>query len=164
MQDFGFPIKLFVADCDGVLTDGSFYVDHCGNEIKRFHTYDGVGFRKLRQRGVHVAIISGENSASLRKRAEKLNIEDCYLGVDDKASVLKRLIRTYSVSPNLVGYCGDDENDFECLKMVGFSFCPSSAPKETRLLKHIHVTNSKGGSGVIREIYEYLERVALANK
>ena len=164
MKKCEFPIKLLVADCDGVLTDGSFYVDQNGSEIKRFHTYDGVGFRKFQQMGVNVAIISGEDSASLQKRAEKLKIKDCYLGVDDKAQVLTGLMQRYAVSPDLVGYCGDDENDFECLKMVRFPFCPSSAPLKTKQMKNIHVTQSKGGSGVIREVYEYLEELIPENK
>ena len=55
-------IKLFISDVDGVLTDGSMYYTECGDEFKRFNTYDGMAFQILRERGVKTAIITSENT------------------------------------------------------------------------------------------------------
>ena len=38
-------IKLFATDVDGVLTDAGMYYDKKGNELKKFHTHDGMGFQ-----------------------------------------------------------------------------------------------------------------------
>ena len=47
-------IKLFISDVDGVLTDGSMYYSENGNEIKKFSTYDGMGFVLLKKRGIKI--------------------------------------------------------------------------------------------------------------
>jgi 3-deoxy-D-manno-octulosonate 8-phosphate phosphatase (KDO 8-P phosphatase) len=38
-------LKLFLLDVDGILTDGTITYTHEGNEIKSFHTRDGLGIR-----------------------------------------------------------------------------------------------------------------------
>jgi 3-deoxy-D-manno-octulosonate 8-phosphate phosphatase (KDO 8-P phosphatase) len=82
-------IQLLLTDCDGVLTDGSVYYSERGEAMKRFSIRDGMGVERLRTlAGVEVGIISGEDSAALRMRAQKLRITELYLGIKDKISVL----------------------------------------------------------------------------
>ena len=52
-------IKLIAIDVDGVLTDGSIYIDDHGNQIKRFDSKDGIGIRLLQNYGFEIALISG---------------------------------------------------------------------------------------------------------
>ena len=40
-------IRLLALDVDGVLTDGRLYFDRQGNELKAFHTRDGLGMKAL---------------------------------------------------------------------------------------------------------------------
>jgi N-acylneuraminate cytidylyltransferase len=54
-----------------------------------------------------------------------------------------------------VCYIGDDINDLEAIKAVGFGCCPADAIKEVRQVAD-YITQSKGGQGVIREIVELL--------
>jgi len=42
-------IKLLALDVDGVLTDGSIYVDSNGNESKKFYVHDGYGIVSIRE-------------------------------------------------------------------------------------------------------------------
>ena len=58
-------IKLFLSDVDGVLTDGSMYYTESGEEMKRFHTYDGVAFNSSR---LHIRPI-GESCDQFFKNA-----------------------------------------------------------------------------------------------
>ncbi len=44
-------IRLFLTDCDGCLTDGGMYYSEKGDELKRFHVLDGMGFRLLQKKG-----------------------------------------------------------------------------------------------------------------
>ena len=45
-------IKLFLVDCDGVLTDGGMYYLDSGEEIKKFNTRDGMAFKLLKEKGI----------------------------------------------------------------------------------------------------------------
>ena len=49
-------IRLFLSDVDGVLTDAGMYYTENGDELKKFNTYDGMGFQLLQKQGVKVGI------------------------------------------------------------------------------------------------------------
>ena len=66
--------KLVITDIDGVWTDGGMYYDNLGNEWKKFNTADSAGILFLKLLGIRVAIISGEDTEIVRRRADKLNI------------------------------------------------------------------------------------------
>lgn len=106
-------IKLFITDIDGVWTDGSMYYSDDGIELKRFNTYDSAGVLLCQELGIHVAIITGENSSAVKKRANKLNIEHCFLGVSNKVKVASQLMKELKInSYENVAFIGDDINDF----------------------------------------------------
>ena len=67
--------------------------------------------------------------------------------------MLSELCRELSISLSEVAYIGDDINDIEILKNVGFSACPSSAPDYIKELVTI-ICSKKGGEGVFREFVE----------
>ena len=146
-------IKIFLSDCDGVLTDGGMYYFENGNEAKKFNTRDGMGFKILRENNIKIGIITGENTNIVRARAKKLKMDILFMGINNKEKVLDEICNTYKVSYEEIAYVGDDINDIEILKKVNMSFCPSDAhrkvKKETK-----YVMESKGGQGVIREIVD----------
>lgn len=148
-------IKMFLTDCDGCLTDGGMYYSENGDELKKFNTKDGMGFGILRDRGIITGIITGENVDLNRRRAEKLKLDILEAGCSDKSTIVKQLCEKYNISLSDVLYIGDDINDIEVLKMVGYSCCPADAmPEVKEVVKHITV--AKGGEGVIREIADFL--------
>jgi len=63
-------VRVVLTDCDGVLTDAGVYYGPDGTELRRFSVRDGLGFERLAQGGVRVAIVSGERSACIARRAE----------------------------------------------------------------------------------------------
>ena len=66
-------IRLVLTDSDGVLTDtGVYYSERRGEELKRFSIRDGMGVERLRLAGIETGIVTGEQSASVLRRAEKL--------------------------------------------------------------------------------------------
>ena len=71
-------VRLLALDVDGVLTDGRLYFDRHGNELKVFHTRDGLGLRVLQRHGVTVALITGRSSEMVTARAAALGIEQRY--------------------------------------------------------------------------------------
>ena len=144
-----------MADCDGTLTDGSMYYTANGDFMKKFSTLDGLGFRLLHERGIITGIITGENSEIVRKRAEKLKIDEIYLGIQDKAKIVDVMCQKYNINPNEVAYIGDDLNDLETLKKVGVAICPANAITEIKKVVE-YITNRTGGSGAVREAAQYI--------
>ena len=145
--------KLVITDVDGVWTDGGMYYDQSGNEWKKFNTSDSAGVLCLHQLNIPVAIITGENTAIVKRRAEKLKIDFLFQGVTDKLSVTKELALSQNILLEDVAYIGDDLGDIELLKHVGISGAPANAPKYIMEKVNI-VTKKAGGEGAFREFVE----------
>lgn len=148
-------IKLFATDCDGVLTDAGMYYSEKGDTLKKFSTKDGMGFKMLHENGIKTAILTGENSLIVAKRAEKLNIHDVYLGCKDKVAAMEELLVKYNISYDEVAYIGDDLNDISLLEKVGFSFSVADAVSAVKNVT-TYTTTRKGGEGAVREAIDYL--------
>lgn len=148
-------IKMFLTDSDGCLTDGGMYYSEKGDELKKFNTRDGMGFKMLRERGIICGIVTGENSELVRCRAKKLNLDVCMTGVDNKLACVKNLCDEYKISMDEVAYIGDDINDVEVIKSVGFGCCVNDACQGVREVSK-YITKNKGGEGAIRELIEVL--------
>ena len=158
------PIKLFLTDIDGVWTDGGMYYDENGNEFKKFNTSDSAGVLFCRLSNIHVGIITGENSLAVKRRAEKLKIEHCFLGIKDKVKVAEELLNALNITWKEVAYIGDDINDIQLLKKVGLSACPINAPEYIKKLVD-WIIPTKGGDGAFRHFVEkYLVDEELLDK
>ncbi len=144
-------IKMFLTDCDGCLTDGGMYYSENGDELKKFHTMDGMGLRLLRERGILTGIITGENRELNRRRVKKLKLDIYEEGAQDKLAVVKRLCEKYKINLQNVAYVGDDINDIAVIKVVGFG---CSVPNGIREAKEAarYVTQKAGGHGAVREV------------
>ena len=103
--------KLVITDIDGVWTDGGMYYTAEGDVMKRFSVKDGWGIVLLRELNIPIAIMTGENSQVVRKRAEKLKIEHCYLQVQDKLAKAKEICSELGITLDDVAFIGDDLND-----------------------------------------------------
>ena len=87
-------IKLLLTDCDGVLTDGGVYYGENGEVLKKFNIRDGMGIERLRTLvNVETGIITGEKSLSVMQRANKLKIKELHLGIKDKPSILRDILK-----------------------------------------------------------------------
>jgi N-acylneuraminate cytidylyltransferase len=148
-------IKIFLTDCDGTLTDGGMYYSAGGETMKKFNTRDGMGLRLLQEHGIITGIITGEDSEAVRRRAEKLGIEELFMGVTDKAAVITRLCEKYGVDKGSVAYIGDDVNDVAAIKMAGLGICVADAVREAKAVA-AYVTGARGGEGAVREAAEFI--------
>ena len=156
MKEKALKIKLLLTDCDGVLTDGGVYYSGNGEEMKQFNIRDGMGVERLRnEAGVDTGIITGELSPSVKKRAEKLKITELHLGIKDKPAVLKEILKRKNLQADEVAYIGDDVNDLEIMKLVGFTACPSDAMIFNKNIAD-YVCENKGGNGAFREFAELI--------
>lgn len=147
--------KLILTAIDGVWTDGGMYYDATNVELKKFNTYDSAGVLFAHNLHIPVGIITGENTQIVQRRADKLKVDYCYLGVKDKLSVVKNLCKELSITLAQVAYIGDDLNDMDVLSKVGFAGVPVSAPEYVKQLANVPLSK-KGGEGVFREFVEMI--------
>lgn len=148
-------IKCLLTDCDGVLTNGAMYYTEKGDEIKKFSTYDGMGFKLLKEKGFITGIITGENVQLVKRRFEKLGLDELYMGVSDKLKVLDGICEKYDLEYGEIAYIGDDINDLPIINKVGFSCSVNNAIENVKQYAD-YVTVKNGGDGAVREIAELL--------
>lgn len=148
-------IKLLLTDCDGCLTDAGMYYSEQGDELKRFNTKDGMGFRLLREKGILTGIITSENVELVSRRAKKLCLDILKMGVDNKLQAVQELCREYHLTMENVAYIGDDLNDMEVIEWAGFGCSvKNGVPKVQE--KAQYITSACGGDGAIREVAELI--------
>ena len=145
--------KLILTDIDGVWTNGGMYYDGTNVELKKFNTYDSAGILFAHFFGIPVGILTGEDTQIVQRRADKLQVEYCYLGTKDKVAIAKELCKELSITFKDVAYIGDDLNDMKLLKLVGWAGVPFSAPEYVKCLANVQLSKN-GGDGVFREFVE----------
>ena len=148
-------IKMFLTDCDGCLTDGGMYYSECGDELKKFNTRDGMGFALLRERGIVTGIITSEDVYLNRRRAQKMELDILESGCKDKLAVINRICDERGISLNDVCYIGDDINDIEAIRAVGYGCCPADAIDSVKKAAKYN-SPFNGGRGVIRDVAEMI--------
>jgi 3-deoxy-D-manno-octulosonate 8-phosphate phosphatase (KDO 8-P phosphatase) len=146
------PVRCFVFDVDGVLTDNRVVV--MPNELHRImNIRDGFALKEAVDTGYLVVIISGGKSESVRSRLANLGIKDIYLGVKDKTVQLDEIKKMYGLKTNEILYMGDDIPDYYVMQQVGVPTCPNDAVHEIRELS-IYVSPFNGGEGCVRDVIE----------
>jgi 3-deoxy-D-manno-octulosonate 8-phosphate phosphatase (KDO 8-P phosphatase) len=149
-------VKIVVTDCDGVLTDTGVYYSDQGEEMKRFSIRDGMGVERLRTLcGIETAIMTGEKSGSVVRRAEKLSIKHLFLNAKDKRSLLIRFLNEQGLEPQHLAYIGDDTNDLEALDLAGLAASPADAMSMAKQKAH-YICSERGGFGAFRDLAELI--------
>jgi len=148
-------IKVFLTDVDGVLTDGGMYYTADGLAMKRYFVRDGMGSVILQRTGVEVGMISSDISPIGQARAERLKFDHTYIGIRDKCEALDEICKKRNFTYQNVAFIGDDVNDIEILKKVGFSAAPNDAIDEVKKIAS-YVCAKKGGQGAYREVVDMI--------
>jgi 3-deoxy-D-manno-octulosonate 8-phosphate phosphatase (KDO 8-P phosphatase) len=156
-------VRLVLTDSDGVLTDAGVYYSAAGEELKRFSIRDGMGVARLREHGVETGIVTGENSEPVRRRAQKLGIEELHLGVGDKGERLAAILASRALAAVEVAYIGDDVNDLPAFAQVGFTAAPADALPAVREVAD-YVCAARGGHGAFRELAEIVIEARFGNR
>lgn len=148
-------IKLVITDVDGVLTDGGMYYTANGDIMKRFHVRDGMGVTLLRKNNIPTIIITKEQTPMVKQWAKRMKIKRLFDGVQQKEKILQRICTQFKIKPDEIAYIGDDINDVELLKMVGFSAVPKDAISIAKNNSY-YICKKKGGEGALREVAEII--------
>ncbi|MEX0300230.1 MAG: KdsC family phosphatase [Kordiimonas sp.] len=151
------PIKLFVLDVDGVMTDGCIHYTAEGEEVKVFHAHDGLGLKLLHTLGVELAVISGRESAPLSRRLDDLGIQRRRLKCADKISALQEMCDELDISLSEVAFMGDDLIDLTAMQASGYALAPINAV-DTVKDNADWISTKVGGHGAVREACEHLAK------
>ena len=148
-------IRAAIFDVDGVLTDGRIYVGADGEGFKAFSTLDGHGLKLLARAAIVPIVVTGRDSAAVRRRIADLGIAHAVYGAADKLAAAQPLLDRLGLAWNEVCAMGDDWPDLPLLMRCGFACAPPGAHVEVRARVH-HVTAAAGGFGAARECCDLL--------
>ena len=148
-------IKLVATDIDGVWTDAKMHYTENGDFMKSFSTYDGMAVQILRENNIETVIITSEKSEIVLQRAKKLKISNVTIGEKNKLERIKKICLEKDIDLSQVAYIGDDLNDVDVLKRVGFSALTNNSPIKDHI-KVDYITKRNGGDGAFREFVDLI--------
>lgn len=154
-QGTGLGLKAAIFDVDGVLTDGRLAIDAQGESVKTFHVLDGHGLKLLAQGGIVPLVVTGRDSAAVRRRMADLGIGHAVYGAQDKLAAAEALLAALGLGWDEVAVIGDDWPDLPLLARAAFAVAPANAHAEVRAMVD-HVTTAGGGQGAAREFCDLL--------
>ena len=156
-EDLG-KVKAFAFDVDGVFSDGSLLLSPDGELIRSMNIKDGFAMQLAVRKGYPVAIITGGNSESVRKRFVTLGVHDVYMKSSRKLDDFYDFCKKYSLDPSEILYMGDDIPDYPVMQKAGFPTCPLDAVPEIKQVAR-YVSDRRGGHGCVRDVIEQVLRV-----
>jgi 3-deoxy-D-manno-octulosonate 8-phosphate phosphatase (KDO 8-P phosphatase) len=154
-QGAAIGVRAAIFDVDGVLTDGRLLIGEQGETVKAFHALDGHGLKLLARAGIEPIVISGRDSAALRRRLADLGLRQAHFGIADKLAAAQPVLAALGLDWGDVAVIGDDWPDLPLLARAGLACAPPDAHAEVRAIAH-HVTVARGGEGAAREFCDLL--------
>ena len=152
------PIKVFVFDVDGVLTDGRLLVMPNNLMARSLNVKDGYALQLAIKKGYHILIISGGNSREVAERLVNLGVSEVQMNIKDKIGVLREYLALHTMQPNQVLYMGDDMPDYTVMQYCGMPCCPKDAVQEIKSISK-YISPKKGGKGCVRDVIEKVMRL-----
>jgi 3-deoxy-D-manno-octulosonate 8-phosphate phosphatase (KDO 8-P phosphatase) len=154
-------IKAVAMDVDGVLTDGTVWLDETGRETKAISFADIMGVSLGRRAGLLFAFVSGEGGPSLDRIAAKFGISEVYRDCKDKAGALRDFAARHDLELAEVCFIGDDINDVPAMEICGLAVAPANSHAAASAAASV-VTTRPGGGGAVREVIDHLLSAAEA--
>ena len=147
-------ISLIVYDFDGVMTDNTVILSEDGKESVTVNRSDGMAVAIFREMGIRQLILTREKNDIVSARARKLDLP-VLKGIEQKASILRRYCRENKIALKRTVFIGNELNDVDAMRIVGFALCPQDAYAEAKVAaKFILPVN--GGKGVVRELLNHI--------
>ncbi len=152
------PVRCFVFDIDGVLTDGRILVFENGEQVRSMSVKDGFALQLAVKKGYHLLVVSGGLGSGARERLHRLGIGAVYLEVKDKTRQVETYLLEHGLEWKDVLYMGDDIPDLGPMKKAAMPTSPAdAAPELLQLARYISPFN--GGMGCVRDVIEKVLRL-----
>ena len=145
------PIKAFVFDVDGVLTNGQLLITEKGELLRSMNVKDGFALKHALNNGYKICIISGGNNPGVEKRLADLGVQRIFMNVKDKMACLEEFVSAEDLDLEQVAFMGDDIPDHQVMQKVGLAVAPQDAVPEIKGIAH-YVSHLKGGDACVRDL------------
>lgn len=152
-------IRGVVFDVDGVLSPLTIPLDRDGHPLRMTNMRDGLAIHKAATSGYHLAVISGARASGVEKRLSDLGIQEVYMDVPDKTTLLRSWMERHQLTPDEVAYAGDDLPDIEPMSICGLRVAPLDAAHDVKMIAN-YISPCRGGEGVARDLLEQVLRAA----
>ena len=150
-------IEYIITDFDGIMTDNFIYIpNNSDNYTMRLSFRDIMAVSMAIKNGYKVGIISGEHSSAIDYVKNKFNLEEVHTNIRKKIDVMNDIISRHKLNPEKIIYIGDDINDIDNLKFVGYPITVNNAINQVKEIPNIQITEKNGGEGAFREIIDAL--------
>jgi 3-deoxy-D-manno-octulosonate 8-phosphate phosphatase (KDO 8-P phosphatase) len=100
-------------------------------------------------------VITGRDSAAVRRRVADLGLKHAVYGAGDKLAAASTLLAQLQIGWDDTAAIGDDWPDLPLLTRAAFACAPANAHVEVKAVAH-HVTAAAGGHGAAREFCDLL--------
>jgi 3-deoxy-D-manno-octulosonate 8-phosphate phosphatase (KDO 8-P phosphatase) len=144
-------IEVVLLDIDGVLTDGTVWVDGEGHEFKRIRFDDIDAIFEMKRAGLRIGFITGEDSSFCGYVRERFKPDFFVRGCKDKLEAYGIMGKEWGLDDATVCYVGDSAKDVGLLRYVADSYVPADASEVARSAART-VLGVKRGEGVVREV------------
>ena len=149
-------IKAVFLDVDGVLSRTT--ITMTGSEpLRTVNIKDGYALQLAVKQGLHIAIVTGGDTSSIRIRYTSLGIQDVCMGCSMKTEKYNELKEKYGLEDEQILYMGDDIPDYEVMRLCGCPCCPSDAAHEIKDVS-VYISHVAGGEGCVRDVLEQVLR------
>ncbi|MBO4825878.1 MAG: HAD-IIIA family hydrolase [Prevotella sp.] len=150
-------IRALIFDVDGVLSAETIPLHPNGDPMRTVNIKDGYALQLAVKKGLHVAIITGGYTESVRLRYERLGLADVYMRCAVKIKTYEEFLAKYNLTDEEVIYMGDDIPDYEIMLRCGCPCCPADACPEIKAIS-VYVSQRNGGMGCVRDVIEQVMR------
>lgn len=151
-------VKAFAFDVDGVFSNSRLILGQDGDLMRTMNIKDGFIIQLAVKKGFRIAIITGGNSETVRKRFNMLGVTDVYLKSSRKLDDFNDFCNKYCLDPGEILYMGDDMPDLPVMEKAGFPACPLDAVPEIKRVAG-YISDHNGGDGCVRDVVEKVLRV-----
>ena len=135
-------------DFDGVFTNNKVFVFEDGKEAVLCDRSDGLAINKLKSQNIPVYVMSTETNNVVLARCKKLKIE-VFHGITDKKRELIKIADNNGFLLSKIMFVGNDINDLDVMKEVGFPVCVNDAHKTIKNISKV-ILSSNGGDAAIK--------------
>lgn len=147
------PIKTFIFDVDGVLTNSTLLATEEGHLLRQVNIKDGYALQLAVKKGYNVWIISGGSSEAIKVRFQNLGLTEVHIKVKDKKALLQQLVEKHNLPLDTALYMGDDIPDYAVMQMCGLPTAPADGCTEVKAVAK-YISPASGGEGCVRDVIE----------
>lgn len=162
MLDFS-NIKIIVSEIDGVITDGSSFIDHMNFTL--FKKYCNMDLDIVNELKKHFTFVFLSSDSSVSYNIMRYRNIPTYFSnnKEDKLDILKhKIMPRYGFGPVDLLYIGNRLDDVGCMKYAEIKLTTNNTLNEVMSVAN-YVFETHPGSGVLCELYDILS-VEVANR